>query len=147
MLPPSEFRDLGVLTDLGAMSFTIRHYYYLRACGPAKITPQAPPPPLWLGVDVGAERKGFDVAVIDERSLVELRARLTVSDVVELADTHVPLLTAIDSPRSCAPPGHTSRADERALSRAVCGIRWTPRLLRLDPPRPGAVQRARNPRA
>ncbi len=24
---------------------------------------------LWLGVDVGAERKGFDVAVVDERAL------------------------------------------------------------------------------
>ena len=24
---------------------------------------------LWLGVDVGAERKGFDVALVDERSL------------------------------------------------------------------------------
>jgi predicted nuclease with RNAse H fold len=80
----------------------------------------------WLGVDVGAERKGFDVALVDERELVQLHAGLTVQDVVQLADTHRPLLTAIDSPRSCAPPGHPSRADERAVSRAVCGIRWTP---------------------
>ena len=37
----------------------------------------------------------------------------------------------IDSPRSCAQDGRTSRADERALARAVCGIRWTPDAARV----------------
>ena len=79
-----------------------------------------------MGVDVGASRKGFDVALVDERSLVALRSRLTVADVAQLAGPRTPLVIAIDSPRSCAPDGHTARADERALHRAVCGIRWTP---------------------
>jgi predicted nuclease with RNAse H fold len=83
---------------------------------------------LWLGVDVGAERKGFDAALIDEGSLVELDSRLTVGGVVALAAERSPGLVAVDSPRSCAPPGRTSRADERELSRRVCGIRWTPDL-------------------
>jgi predicted nuclease with RNAse H fold len=80
----------------------------------------------WLGVDVGAERKGFDVALVDEHALLERRGGLSVAAVVELAVAHSPVLVAIDSPRSCAPDGETSRADERALARGVCGIRWTP---------------------
>jgi predicted nuclease with RNAse H fold len=35
-------------------------------------------------------------------------------------------VVGIDSPRSCAPTGRTARAGERALARAICGIRWTP---------------------
>lgn len=81
---------------------------------------------LWLGIDVGAERKGFDVALIDERSLLELRRALSVADVAELAAARPPILAAIDSPRSCAPDGDASRVDERELNRRVCGIRWTP---------------------
>jgi|SRR6185312_6489800 len=83
---------------------------------------------LWLGVDVGAERKGFDVALVDERALRELRGGLSVAEVADLAASRSPVLAAVDSPRSCAPNGHTSRDDERALSRRVCGIRWTPDL-------------------
>ena len=71
------------------------------------------------------------MAVVDERELVELRANLTVADVVTLAGAHAPLVTAIDSPRSCAPEGHTARPSERALNRAVCGIRWTPDLVQV----------------
>ena len=81
-----------------------------------------------MGVDVGAERKGLDVAVVDERSLVDLRGGLTVPEVVALAGSGALALVAIDGPGSCAPDGQTSRADERALSRAVCAIRWTPDL-------------------
>jgi predicted nuclease with RNAse H fold len=83
---------------------------------------------VWMGVDVGAERKGFDVALVDERSLIDLRGRLTLDDVLALAAADPPMLAAIDSPGSCAPDGHTSRADERELRRVVCGIRWTPDL-------------------
>jgi len=81
---------------------------------------------VWLGVDVGAARKGFDVALVDERSLLELRGGLSVADVARLAADRTPVLSGIDSPRSCAPDGHTAREDERELSRRVCGIRWTP---------------------
>ena len=42
-----------------------------------------------------------------------------------------PAVVALDSPRTCAPVGESSRADERELARAVCGIRWTPERPRL----------------
>ena len=42
-----------------------------------------------------------------------------------------PSTVALDSPKTCAPAGESSRADERALARAVCGIRWTPERSRL----------------
>jgi predicted nuclease with RNAse H fold len=81
---------------------------------------------VWLGVDVGAARKGFDVALVSDRALLDLRGGLTASEVVGLADARGPQLVGIDSPRSYAPDGETARADERALRRRVCGIRWTP---------------------
>jgi predicted nuclease with RNAse H fold len=42
-----------------------------------------------------------------------------------------PAVVALDSPKTCAPEGESSRADERELARAVCGIRWTPERSRL----------------
>jgi predicted nuclease with RNAse H fold len=81
---------------------------------------------IWIGVDVGGRRKGFDVAVIDKRGLLELHRGLGRDAVVALVDQSRPELVAIDSPRSCAPAGATARDGERALSRNVCGIRWTP---------------------
>jgi predicted nuclease with RNAse H fold len=53
-------------------------------------------------------------------------SRLAVADVVDLVVRERPAVVGIDSPGTCAPDGETSRADERALARAVCGIRWTP---------------------
>jgi predicted nuclease with RNAse H fold len=88
--------------------------------------------PRWLGVDVGGKRKGFDVAVIDDRCLLALVGRLTRDEVAELVEAHRPTLVAIDSPRSCAPDGETSRLGERQLAKAVCGIRWTPDLQRVE---------------
>jgi len=85
----------------------------------------------WLGVDVGGPRKGFDVALIDDDA-VRVLARLDRDGVVALAAAERPAVIGIDSPCSVAPAGATSRADERALARAVCGIRWTPD--RLDGP-------------
>jgi predicted nuclease with RNAse H fold len=79
-----------------------------------------------MGVDVGAARKGFDVALVEGRRLVELRRRQSVADVAAWAAAARPAVVAVDSPRSCAPPGLTCRPDERALRAAVCGIRWTP---------------------
>ena len=81
---------------------------------------------VWMGVDVGGRRKGFDVALIDERRLVDLRGHLDGHAVVELAEANRPTVVAIDSPCSCAPDGRKARECELALNRAVCGIRWTP---------------------
>jgi predicted nuclease with RNAse H fold len=85
----------------------------------------------WLGVDVGGERKGFDVALVDHRSLIRLAGHLRREDVVALVDEFRPTVVAIDSPRTCAPEGHTSREGERMLATSVCGIRWTPDIRRL----------------
>jgi predicted nuclease with RNAse H fold len=78
------------------------------------------------GVDVGGRRKGFDVAVVDDRRILALQGRLTCQQVVDLTMANRPRVTAIDSPRSCAPPGQTARDGERQLFKSVCGIRWTP---------------------
>lgn len=80
----------------------------------------------WLGVDVGATRKGFDIALIDDGRLLKLIGRLSCMQVIEQVETQRPTVVAIDSPRSCAPDGHTVRAGERQLAKEICGIRWTP---------------------
>jgi predicted nuclease with RNAse H fold len=79
-----------------------------------------------LGVDVGGRRKGFDVALVDSRRLLDLRGGLDRRSVVALVEDARPAMVGIDGPRSCAPEGESARAGERALARAVCGIRWTP---------------------
>src|SRR5919204_3197757 len=86
----------------------------------------------WIGVDVGGPRKGFDVARVEGDGLLGLRSRQSVDDVVDWVRTTGPSVVAIDSPRSCAPPGTTHRPDERELRAAVCGIRWTPPRAKLD---------------
>lgn len=81
---------------------------------------------LWAGVDVGAA-KGFDVAALDAGGLAAGPERLrTPEKVVAWLRALRPRLTAVDSPRRPAPDGARSRADERALAAAVCGIRYTP---------------------
>jgi predicted nuclease with RNAse H fold len=80
----------------------------------------------WLGVDVGAKRKGFDIALVDDRRLLALAGGLDRDAVVECVETERPAIVAIDSPRRCAPDGQSARDDERRLARSICGIRWTP---------------------
>jgi predicted nuclease with RNAse H fold len=80
----------------------------------------------WMGVDVGGRRKAFDVAVVEDRRLIDLRRRQSVEEVVASAAAAKPTVIAVDSPRSCAEPGHTHRREEKELRDAVCGIRWTP---------------------
>jgi predicted nuclease with RNAse H fold len=80
----------------------------------------------WVGVDVGGKRKGFDVAVIDDQRVLELRDHLTVPAVAGLVTDCQPAVVAIDSPGVCAPEGRTARDDERRLAKEICGIRWTP---------------------
>jgi ribosomal protein S18 acetylase RimI-like enzyme/predicted nuclease with RNAse H fold len=87
---------------------------------------------LAVGIDVGGRRKGFHGAAVRGSEVVAGPERLAdvasaVAWVVDLA----PAMVALDSPRTCAPPGATSRTDERELARAVCGIRWTPERSRL----------------
>jgi predicted nuclease with RNAse H fold len=86
----------------------------------------------WLGVDVGGRRKGFDAALVDDHALLHLAGGLSCKDVVALVESARPRVVGIDSPRSCAPPGATRRECERALARAICGIRWTPDRAQLD---------------
>ena len=81
---------------------------------------------VWAGVDVGGRRKGFDVAVIDDRRVVALQRRLTCQQVVDLVVKHWPAVVAIDSPRVCAPDGQNKRECELQLAKSICGIRWTP---------------------
>jgi predicted nuclease with RNAse H fold len=80
----------------------------------------------WFGVDVGGKRKGFDIAIVDDRQLLTLKGRLERGAVVELVKTTLPTVVAVDSPRCCAPDGQATRDGERQLARAICGIRWTP---------------------
>jgi predicted nuclease with RNAse H fold len=77
-------------------------------------------------VDVGGPRKGFDVALVDERRLLWLESGLRSRPLIELIESERPIAVAIDSPRSCAAPGKTARDSERHLASLICGIRWTP---------------------
>lgn len=85
----------------------------------------------WAGVDVGGKRKGFDVAVIDDRQVLVLQGGLTCRQVVELLVENRPAVIAIDSPCCSAPAGYTARDGELQLARSICGIRWTPDERRL----------------
>ncbi len=82
--------------------------------------------PLWVGVDVGGKRKGFDVAVIDDHRVLVLQGHRTCGQVVEIVAENQPAVVAIDSPRSCAADGKAARDGEIHLARSICGIRWTP---------------------
>jgi predicted nuclease with RNAse H fold len=79
-----------------------------------------------MGVDVGGKRKAFDVALIEDRSLIGLRQRQSVDEVVTWLTQAKPTVVAIDSPSTCAPANATHRTAEKKLRDAVCGIRWTP---------------------
>lgn len=85
-----------------------------------------------VGIDVGGRRKGFHGCALRGEEVVAGPQRLAdVASAVEWVAPLAPTVVALDSPRTCAPPGESSRAGERALARAVCGIRWTPERPRL----------------
>jgi hypothetical protein len=90
------------------------------------------PMAVWVGVDVGGRRKGFDVAVIDDRRVLALWSRLTCGQVVDIVIENRPAVVAIDSPRSCAPEGQAARDGEILIARSICGIRWTPDARRVQ---------------
>jgi predicted nuclease with RNAse H fold len=81
------------------------------------------------GIDVGAQRKNFHVAVVCGSVLVGVNRIESADGVIDWLSGFAPTVVAVDSPRAPAPPGARSRADERELVRArVCGIRFTPDL-------------------
>ncbi|HJZ38599.1 MAG TPA: DUF429 domain-containing protein [Solirubrobacterales bacterium] len=85
-----------------------------------------------VGIDVGGRRKGFHGCAVRGSEIVAGPERLAdVDAAVAWVVLLAPAVVALDSPRTCAPPGASSRADERELARAVCGIRWTPERSRL----------------
>jgi predicted nuclease with RNAse H fold len=84
------------------------------------------------GIDVGGRRKGFHGCAIRGDEIVAGPERLPdVASAVEWVAALDPAVVALDSPKTCALPGESSRPDERELARAVCGIRWTPERSRL----------------
>lgn len=87
---------------------------------------------LWIGVDVGGKRKGFDAAVINDRRVLALHSHMTCQQVVALVIANRLVVVAIDSPRACAPEGQTARDGELQLANSICGIRWTPDATRMQ---------------
>ena len=61
------------------------------------------------------KRKGFDVAVIDDRRILALQSRLTGQQVVDLLMENRPAVVAIGSPCCCAPRGLRQVAAGRAV--------------------------------
>ena len=86
---------------------------------------------MWAGVDVGGSRKGFHVAIVRDRALGELARAKRVDDVASWLEDRRPRVVAVDSPLALAPDGAASRACERRLASAICGIRYTPERSRL----------------
>src|SRR4051794_18702456 len=58
----------------------------------------------WLGVDVGAVRKGFDYAVTDRAKLVELRGQASVARIADEPERRAP------SELHLRPKGRVSRS-------------------------------------
>jgi predicted nuclease with RNAse H fold len=86
-----------------------------------------------MGIDVGGERKGFDLAVVDaDLTLVDSGAHLGIPDVIGLVKQWNPAVIAVDSPCEPAPPGDHLRECELQLNSAVCGIRWTPDISAIE---------------
>jgi predicted nuclease with RNAse H fold len=81
----------------------------------------------WAGVDVGGRRKGFHLALVDDRRLVApVKSAATVSAVVAELSAAQPAVVAIDSPSALARDDARSRDCEKELAGRICGIRYTP---------------------
>ncbi len=87
----------------------------------------------WAGVDVGATAKGFHLALIDARGLIDGPERCrSAGEAVRRLASWRPHLVAVDSPLRPAPDGERSRPCEREFARArICGLRFTPDRLTL----------------
>lgn len=85
-----------------------------------------------VGVDVGGRRKGFHGCALRGDEVVGGPERLPgVESAVAWIEARRPDIVSLDSPKTCAPAGESSRQDERELNASVCGIRWTPDESRL----------------
>ncbi len=85
-----------------------------------------------VGIDVGAHRKGFHGCALRGDEIVAGPDRLPdVASAVAWVVARGPTVVALDSPKTCAPTGESSRQDEKDLRNAICGIRWTPERSRL----------------
>lgn len=80
----------------------------------------------WVGVDVGAPRKGFHVAFLRSDDSVDVVAIATLDQAEKAIRSQAPKVVAVDSPISTAPSGETARRCELMLNKRICGIRWTP---------------------
>ncbi len=82
---------------------------------------------MWVGIDVGGRRTGFDVAVIEGDRLVAHTRIASGAEVGSWLERFDPRVVAVDSPRRPAPDGEAARPAEREFLRAkICGIRLTP---------------------
>ena len=83
---------------------------------------------LFAGIDVGARRKGFHIAVLDhERNLVDQRRETDASEAARFLARRGVAVVAVDSPLAAAEPGeHGRKCEYEFLARKVCGIRLTP---------------------
>jgi hypothetical protein len=87
---------------------------------------------LGAGIDIGGRRKGFHVAAVTGAEVVAGPQGIPIGDhVVQVLKELDPVVIALDSPRTCSPPGENSRQGERDLNREICGIRWTPEEAKL----------------
>ena len=84
----------------------------------------------WVGIDVGAPRKGFHAAAVDRGLDAELREFAgddQLDRIVGWIGSVAPEVVAVDSPAAWAAPGLQARRCEVAFARArICGIRFTP---------------------
>ena len=80
------------------------------------------------GIDVGAERKGLHVAIVDATGALRTAEQgLSPFRAAEVLMAAGVALVGVDAPCTAAPPGARSREDERELVRSgLCRIRWTP---------------------
>jgi hypothetical protein len=82
---------------------------------------------------VGGRRKGFHAVVLERERVIDGPVALGrdghVGEVTAWLSDLRPVCVAVDSPRSPAPAGESSRPDERGFAGlGICGIRWTPDL-------------------
>lgn len=80
------------------------------------------------GVDVGAPRKGFHAAIVDDARVTAGPTRLpSVGATVAWLARHRPALVAVDAPIEAGP-----RPCERELARRVCHLYYTPAVMTGD---------------
>ena len=91
-------------------------------------------PECWAGVDVGGERKGFHVAILQgARVTVAPEAKLDVTEVVRFLSSFKPAVVAVDAPMTHAEHDETSRRCEREFLKAgICHLYWTPSRAEID---------------